>query len=123
MQNSINPFMQSDMVLPTEIQTAIEAVNLPEIQEMLKKLSKYNLGICVPHKHGEITGGFEGLPPNEIQMENNLEVSFMDISEISKIQAVPVAWRWQEDGINASAMCVSGCVATDVHKTWHSNVK
>ncbi len=36
--------------LPKELQAAQESINLPEVQEMLQKLSQYNLGVYnAPH--------------------------------------------------------------------------
>lgn len=35
--------------LPQALKTAQEAIHLPEIQEMLRRLSEYKLGIFMPH--------------------------------------------------------------------------
>jgi hypothetical protein len=37
--------------LPEELAIAQRAINLPEVQEIMRKLSAYNLGIYMPHKH------------------------------------------------------------------------
>jgi hypothetical protein len=37
--------------LPKELRTAQEAIQLPEVQEMMRKLSVYNLGVFMPHMH------------------------------------------------------------------------
>jgi hypothetical protein len=34
--------------LPQALRTAQEAIQLPEVQAMLRRLSEYNLGICMP---------------------------------------------------------------------------
>lgn len=35
--------------LGDDLRIAQESINLPEVQEMLRKLAKFNLGICLPH--------------------------------------------------------------------------
>ena len=62
--------------LPEELQVAQNAINLPEVKEMLKKLSQHNLGIYMPHMHDEETGAFKPLPVGMTQVEAGLEVSF-----------------------------------------------
>jgi len=62
--------------LPEELQVAQSAIDLPEVKEMLKKLSRYNLGIYMPHMHDEETGAFQPLPPGITQVEEGLVVSF-----------------------------------------------
>jgi len=47
--------------LPPTMRTAQEAMGLPEIQAMLRTLSDYNLGICMPHMHDGRTGWFQPL--------------------------------------------------------------
>ena len=37
--------------LPQALRTAQEAIHLPEVQEMLRRLSEYKLGIFMPHIH------------------------------------------------------------------------
>jgi len=96
--------------LPAELQLAQSAIEKPEIQEILKTLSKYNLGITMPHKHNEATGDFELLQENEMQIEEDLSVSFMLKEEASKINAVPVSWMWSENAVTPSQQCVVSCV-------------
>lgn len=95
--------------LPDELRKAQEAINLPEVQEMLVALAKYNLGICMPHMHDEGTGGFEVLPNDMVQQESGLQVSFVRADDENLNQAVPVAWQWVEDGARAYARCIQRC--------------
>ena len=39
--------------LPQALRTAQEAIHLPEVQEMLRRLSEYKLGIFMPHMHDD----------------------------------------------------------------------
>ena len=48
--------------LPRALRNAQAAMHLPEVQEMLCRLSEYNLGIFMPHMHDERTGEFQPLP-------------------------------------------------------------
>ena len=56
--------------LPQALRTAQEAIHLPEVQEMLRRLSEYKLGIYMPHVHDEQTGEFPPLPDEVIQVES-----------------------------------------------------
>jgi hypothetical protein len=67
--------------LPEELQVAQNAINLPEVKEILKKLSQHNLGIYMPHMHDEETGAFKPLPPGITQVEDGLVVSFRPNNE------------------------------------------
>ncbi|MBV8823954.1 MAG: hypothetical protein JO220_03035 [Hyphomicrobiales bacterium] len=97
--------------LPPELRLAQESINLPEVQEMLRKLSKYNLGICMPHMHDEETGQFQLLPKNTVQVEAGLRVSFRSTEDSDDVAgSIPVAWSWRDDGVTASMVCVAQCV-------------
>lgn len=120
--NNLSPSM-----LPTEIQTAINAIELDEVQEILQKLSKYNLGVCVPHKHNQDTGDFELLPEGTLQLETDLQVCFVKETEITSLKAIPVAWRWQNDGVRASAKCINFCTyiehqGREFHQKTHKKI-
>jgi len=39
--------------LPQALRTAQEAIHLPEVQEILRRLSEYKLGIFKPHMHDD----------------------------------------------------------------------
>lgn len=93
--------------LPQALETAQQAIHLPEVQEMLRRLSDYKLGIFMPHKHDEQTGEFQPLPDEVTQVESGLEVSFQPTQEIAN-QAdrfLPVAWVWRAGASMPSAVC------------------
>jgi hypothetical protein len=99
-------------LLPDGLKQAQDAIHLPEVQEILKKLAKYNLGIAMPHKHNEETGAFEMLPLDEMQVEKGMQVSFVDREEALMSQnSLSVGWIWKDDGISASMACYSQCTA------------
>ena len=93
--------------LPLALRTAQAAIDLPEVQEMLCRLSEYKLGIFMPHMHDEQTGQFQPLPDNVIQVESGLEVSFKPAEKIANQtdRFLPVGWCWRA---GASAT-VSAC--------------
>src|ERR1700680_1243774 len=79
------------------------SIREPEVQEMLKRLSTYGLGVFVPHMHTE-TGEFVRLPPDMVQFEDDLKVSFKLRSEVS---GGAVGWVWNNETM-AGAVC-RGC--------------
>jgi len=100
--------------LPQELSRAQSAINLPEVQEMLQKLSAFNLGIFMPHRHEDETGAFEVLPQGIIQLEDGLRVSFVEEHTIADPESyVPVGWVWNNNGAVSSAMCVMRCFKRD----------
>ena len=105
--------------LPPELRRAQDAMHLPEVQDMLRKLSEYNLGIFMPHKHDGDTGRFEVLPGDVVQVELGLKVSFKPASQCADAATfVPVGWVWHDDGIQAAAICKMVCVSRP-HDTEH----
>ena len=93
--------------LPQSLKTAQAAIHLPEVQQMLRRLSKHKLGIFMPHMHGRQTGEFESLPADIIQVESGLGVSFRSAKEIEN-QAerfLPVGWCWQAGASTTVAVC------------------
>lgn len=58
-----------------------------------KRLSTYGLGVFVPHMHTE-TGEFVRLPPDMVQIEDDLKVSFELRSEVS---GGAVGWVWNNE--------------------------
>lgn len=93
--------------LPASMRTAQAAIYLPEVQAMLRKLSEYYLGICMPHRHDEQAGEFQALPDDAIQVESGLHVSFKRSEEIAH-QAdhfLPVAWSWSAGASRPVAVC------------------
>jgi hypothetical protein len=97
--------------LPQELITAQEALNLPVVQEMLRKLSAYNLGICMPHMHDEQTGGFQRLADDLMQVETGLKVSFRPAEEVlsQPDRYLPVAWFWRDGATAPMASCKWVC--------------
>lgn len=94
--------------LPEQLAIAQHAVHLPEVQEMMHKLSAYNLGIYMPHMHDEKSGAFQLLPEGMTQVEDNLRVSFQSVDPPGR-SFVPVAWFWR-DGPVPGAKCAAICL-------------
>ena len=97
----------SASALPPALRTAQEAIHLPEVQEMLRRLSEYKLGIFMPHMHDEQTGEFQPLPDEVMQVEAGLEVSFKPTQEIASQtdRFLPVGWFWRAGASTPSAVC------------------
>ena len=95
------------MVYPQALRTAQEAIHLPEVQEMLRRLSEYKLGIFMPHMHDEQTGEFQVLPDEVMQVESGLDVSFKPTQEIASQtdHFLPVGWFWRAGASTAVAVC------------------
>lgn len=93
--------------LPQALKTAQEAIYLPEVQEMLRRLSEYKLGIFMPHMHDEQTGQFRPLPDDVTQVESGLEVSFQPAEEIANRtnRFLPVGWFWRAGASTSAAVC------------------
>jgi hypothetical protein len=83
--------------LPQPLRAAQEAIQFPEVQEMLRRLSAHGLGIFMPHMHDEQTGEFEPLPDQVMQVESGLEVSFRPMQDIERQSErfLPVGWFWR----------------------------
>jgi hypothetical protein len=93
--------------LPQALRSAQAAIHLPEIQQMLCKLSEYKLGIFMPHMHEDGTGEFKPLPDEVTQVESGLEVSFKPTEEVAN-QADrfrPVGWFWRAGESAPVAVC------------------
>lgn len=93
--------------LPPPLRTAQAAMQLPEVQEMLHRLSALQLGIFMPHQHDDATGEFLPLPPDVMQVESGLAVSFQRLDEIANQTAsfLPVGWLWRDGGPAVAAVC------------------
>jgi hypothetical protein len=105
--STANSSQGSNRGLPLALRTAQEAIHLPEVQEMLRRLSEYKLGIFMPHMHDEQTGEFQPLPDDVIQVESGLEVSFQPVDEIGTQpeRFLPVGWSWRAGAMRSSAVC------------------
>ncbi|MEO7889391.1 MAG: hypothetical protein ABIW19_05250 [Vicinamibacterales bacterium] len=93
--------------LPESLRTAQEAIDLPEVQAILRRLSEYSLGVCMPHMHDDRTGGFQPLADDVMQVESGLAVSFRPAAEIAgqTDRFLPVAWFWRDGASTPSAAC------------------
>ena len=93
--------------LPPRIRAAQAAIHFPEVQDMLRRLSEYDLGICMPHMHDELTGNFAPLPTGFIQVESGLKVSFEPAGEVAERAEpfMPVGWAWQDGKSVTVAAC------------------
>lgn len=93
--------------LPSELRIAQDAIHLPEVQAMLRKLSSFNLCVFMPHMHDETTGDFQPLADDGVQIESALEVSFKSILAVSDQgeQFLPVGWVWRAGACSVSAAC------------------
>jgi len=97
------------MGLPEELAIARAAIELPEVQEILRRLSAFHLGVYMPHSHDEETGAFQVLPAGVLQVEDDLQVSFQPADQ-SAGSYVPVAWVWREGELAAGAACTAICL-------------
>lgn len=96
-----------------EMVIAQQAIQLPEVQAMIRELAKYNLGVNIPHSHDH-EGNFLALPPGMAQVERDgKDVTFESVDSVSRLN--PVGWRWVDgqDGVGAVQFC-SCC-------SWHTN--
>ena len=108
-----NPMMTANVSqvsargLPQALRTAQAAIHLPEVQEMLRRLSEYKLGIFMPHMHDDQTGEFQSLPDEVMQVESGLAVSFQPTAEIANQSErfLPVGWLWRAGASTPSAVC------------------
>ncbi|HVH13929.1 MAG TPA: hypothetical protein VM759_12795 [Longimicrobium sp.] len=97
--------------LPDPLILAQRSIHLPEVQEMLKRLSAYNLGICMPHMHDEETGAFAVLPDDVVQVEDAMEVTFRSRAAGTEEEFyLPVGWMWRESARSVDEMCAMKCV-------------
>ena len=93
--------------MPPALRRAQAAIHLPEVQAMLQRLSEFDLGIFMPHRHDELTGDFQPLPDDAMQVESGCKVSFQNTQEIMN-QAdrfLPVAWRWRAGASTPASAC------------------
>ena len=78
------------------VQDAAAIVAEPRVQELMRELAAYGLGVCVPHMHDEQTGEFLPLPDDTVQSESHLKVSFVRRDSLNQ-NDVPVAWKWNNE--------------------------
>ena len=105
------------MDMAPEIQDALAAIQLPEVRNLMRELSKYNLGVCVPHIHRPDID-FDALPIDTVQVEEDCKVRWINRADLESTSGyVPVAWRWTERGAIADVECIATC--TPNPKTGH----
>ena len=97
----------SESGLPPTLRTAQAAMQLPEVQDMLRRLSAFQLGIFMPHQHDQATGEFLPLQGDVMQVESGLTVSFQRLDEIANQTAsfLPVGWLWRSGAATVAAAC------------------
>lgn len=100
------------------VEDAQRSIEEPEVQEMIRKLSKFGLGVFMPHMHPP-EGGFAPLPPGTVQLEGNLKVSFVDERSTDLDSAVPVGWAWDGSQAKAVANCYCGGASHGPNWGWH----
>ncbi|MFZ1492653.1 MAG: hypothetical protein WAU60_04480 [Candidatus Competibacter denitrificans] len=88
---------------PEMILKAQQAINTEEVQQILRRLADFGLGIFMPHLHPE-EGGFAPLPSDVVAVERNLKVLFVKENDIKDGECVPVGWRWDNER-QAVAFC------------------
>ena len=97
--------------LPDALRLSQEAIHFPEVQEMLRRLSEYKLGIFMPHMHDETTGDFKVLPDAVMQVESGLAVTFKRTEEIASQpdRVLPVGWVWRAGAASPASACEMVC--------------
>ena len=93
------------------VEEAIAAMNNPEVQQIVEKLSHYGLAVAVPHMHSD-KGEFLPLPEDTVSIEENLNVSFKNRSDIDENSTVPVMWTWDYESKSpvVSGKCGLECI-------------
>ena len=93
--------------LPPALKTAQAAMQLPEVQDMLRRLSAFRLGIFMPHQHDDSTGEFQPLPDEVMQVESGRAVSFERLDEIARRTEsyLPVGWLWRAGASTVATVC------------------
>ncbi|MCY1166733.1 hypothetical protein D9M73_66820 [compost metagenome] len=102
-----NVSQPSFLDLPPAVRRAQTAMQRPEVQAMLRRLSEFDLGIFMPHRHDEQTGDFQPLPDEVLQVESGCKVSFRNRDEIAHQtdRFLPVAWRWRDGALATASAC------------------
>ncbi len=97
----------ADPGLPQALRTAQEAIHLPKVQEMLRRLSEYGFGVCMPHMHDGQTGEFQLLADEVMQVECGLAVSFRPVAEVAgqADRFLSVEWFWRAGASPPSGVC------------------
>ena len=93
--------------MPPALGRATRAMELPEVQTMLRRLSEFDLGIFMPHQHDEETGEFLPLADQVVQVESACKVSFQRADSLTnQADRFPaVAWIWRAGAPTPAAVC------------------
>ena len=93
--------------LPSTLKTAQAAMQLPEVQDMLRRLSAFKLGIFMPHQHDQVTGEFLPLSDDVMQVESAMVVSFQRVDEVANrtTSFLPVGWLWRTGASTVTSVC------------------
>jgi hypothetical protein len=86
------------------VEKAAQAVGTSDVQEMIKKLSEFGLGVYALHEHSD-KEEFLSLAPNRVSIESDLKVSFCNRDDLKSNQATPVGWAWIDGGVKVVAGC------------------
>lgn len=79
--------------VPTPIQRAKDAIELPAVQEMLRSLDEFGLGIILPHMH-DGDGYMIPLPMGVVGFEDRSQVAFRSADDPEIQAGRAVGWRW-----------------------------
>ena len=92
--------------LPQTLGTAQEAIYLPYVQEKMRKLSEFKLGIFIGHAHDERTGEFDLLPDCVTQAESSLKVFFQRGSHFTRHtdRFLPFVGTWRAGAASVAAV-------------------
>lgn len=111
----------SKMKMAPEISKAMQAIELPEVRDMLRRLAEYNLGVCIPHMH-RTDLDFDMLPSDTVQVEEDGHVSWLARVDLDPDRgSIPVAWRWTSNGAVNDVECIQTCSPNEKkgHKKGH----
>ena len=89
-----------------ELQESVRAINLPEVQDMIKRLGRYGLAVALPHMHEN--GKMVPLPDDTYSYESKLQVSFRKRGDVKAEPSLPVMWQCGTE-INSVAGCSAEC--------------
>ncbi len=98
-----------ESTLTLDVNTAQQTIADPEVQELMRRLARYGLGVCLPHMH-VTEERLAPLPQGVVQFEADLQVSFVDEHYPEVQAALPVAWLWDE-GARVVGRCRQGHAA------------
>ena len=109
------------MTIDSGLATAARAIELPEVQELVKQLAAYGLGVSLPHMHDQ-AGNMVPLPEGVVQVEDDdLRASFVPADQVVGTpdrQYLTVGWRWSETEKRASG--TTHCpMAKDATGKWY----